>query len=336
MRGFGTIGGVFLFASAFASASRAQVQPLDCGGSFSLQGDQLSVTPGDGDEGVALDAPVLVRYAEHTDLDALQASVPETPGDPCAGEIVCVFRDASAAGGSTRVPVAGSVVRVDDHSVAFVADTSFAQHDRYFAQVARPGFDTASRTEIEFQTGSVRDRAPPKLSASTGNVQLEVTTPPSECRAPAGSLRVQMSVPRPTDDTDSGSVEVLLFLTRAAGLSGPVLVDRARTSRTDQTSLQLGFLLDRKQAAQPVCVALRATDGVGRLSREEPQLCFDPLPGRFFASCSVAGAGPGVAWPVAPRGTLVALGLGLACVVLRRRRHARRLAAPNGLDTRTL
>src|SRR5204863_6948117 len=106
------------------------------------------------------------------------------------------------------------------------------------------------------------------LSASASNVLLEVTAPPRECRAAPGSLRVKMSVPRPTDDTDSGSVEVLLFLTRAAGLSGPVLVDRARASRSGQGSLQLGFVLDPKQAAQPVCAALRAIDGVGRRARE--------------------------------------------------------------------
>jgi hypothetical protein len=248
--------------------------------------------------------------------------VPQAAGDPCSGDIVCVFKDESDSGGSSRVLVTGRITRIDDHSLAFRTLTGFAAHARYFAQIARPGFDTASRAEIELETGGADDRQAPKL-ASVSAIMLEVDAPPAECHAPAGSLRVKARVPRATDDGDQGSVEVLLYLTRAAGLRGPVLVDRGRNPESGRGALELGFLLDQKQKAAPVCVALRAIDGVGKLSQTEPELCFDPAPGRYFASCGVALAGSPIAW----RGSLVAWALGLTGLALSRRRRGLRRPA---------
>ncbi len=274
---------------AWIAAAAAHAQSQDCGQGLSQTGAAIHVQPPDRATAVARDAPVVVRFAAGTDLDALQASLPDTPSDPCAGLVICLLRE--GAGGAGRDPVPGRVERIDDHTLAFLPDAELAARARYFPLIARPGFDRASRTELQFETGGDRDRAPPRFDPSQSSIAVEVDAPPEECRAPEGSVRVRLSVPRAGDDGDPQSVEILLFLTRAAGLSGPVLRARADNPGDDGGDIQLSLLLTRAQSEQPVCVALQATDGVGKAAPQIP-LCFDPARGALFAPCSV-GAAPG-------------------------------------------
>ena len=93
-----------------------------------------------------------------------------------------------------------------------------------------------------------------------------------------------MVVDAAEDDGDEESVEILLFLSRAEGARGPVL--RARAWNPAEGEPVLTFLLDAAEAEQPVCVALRAVDGVGRASEGESEVCFDPVQGSRFVSTS--------------------------------------------------
>jgi hypothetical protein len=322
-----------------AQRASAQVSALDCGTSSDTV-DQLFVLPRDGDNNVALNAPISVRYAQGVDLDALQASLPQASDDPCQRQLVCLFYDARNSGGAAREPVSGSVMRVNARTVAFVPSTALRAHTHYFPLITRAGFELVSRTELEFVTGAHADHDPPVFDPAPASMRLSVEAPPAECHAPLGSLRVALTVPRATDDGDESSIEISLFVTRAANQSGTVLRARARNPAPDGGPLQLSFLLDRTQARAPVCLALRATDGVGRLSKGEPKLCFDPVQGSFFAPCSIGralgapralakdGARPFLIafWPVAAA----------ALTARRRGRHARSRSRLHPEDDETL
>ena len=52
----------------------------------------------------------------------------------------------------------------------------------HFAAIARPGFDNAARTEVEFETGSDVDREAPRFDPAPGEIDLEVDSPPSRVR----------------------------------------------------------------------------------------------------------------------------------------------------------
>jgi hypothetical protein len=275
---------VLVWAS-LARGTPVWAQALDCGTSTDALED-LNVRPSDGAKAVALNAPIIARYSEHVDLDALEQSLPSVGDDPCQTQLMCLFLLA----GSTREPVAGSVQRIDQRTLAFAPAVLLEAHARYFAQIARAGFDSASRVELELTTGARKDSSPPSLDATSSSLQLSVEPPPAECHAKVGSLRVALSIPRATDDGDEQSVEILLFLTRANGLRGPLLVARTDNPPADQAHLQMSFVLSEAQTREPVCVSLRASDGTGKLAKGQPELCFDPLRGSFFAPCDVAAA----------------------------------------------
>jgi hypothetical protein len=317
---------LLLCCGMLVASRRAQALPSDCGAGLTQAPEEIWAKPGDGDEAVALDAPIVVRYAEHTDVDALQASASGAGADPCANQLVCLFRDASADGGARREPVRGGLMRVDDHTVAFIPTARLDPHTEYFVLVARPGFDTASRTELSFVTGTKIDREPPSFDGRPSAFRIEVDAAPRACDPQAGSARVRISVPRLSDDGDPQSVEILLSLTHAAGLTTPILKARARNPASDQGALQLAFLLDAKQAAEPVCVGLRAVDGVGKSAKAAEQ-CFDPVRGSFFAPCGVFAVVSGRQGSRARSGTLIGLvALGALCVRRRRRAETARRA----------
>jgi hypothetical protein len=303
--------------------ARAQVE-VDCGDARDPL-EQLQVQPPDMAEGVALDAPIVVRYARDVDLAALQASLDAAGGDACQTTLVCLFEDASAQGKGARETVPGRVEVIDSHTVIFVPDATLRAHTRYFSSIARAGFDRPTRDELEFESGAHKDREAPVMTGDKGAIELSVGAPPAECRTKPGSVRVALVVPRATDDGDESSVELLLFSTRVAGAKGPVLRVRARNPDKDAGKLRLSFLLDPREAKQPACVALRAVDGVGRLSKAAPELCFDPLRGSFFAPCAVLRA-PGAAGGLSGDGrgrSLVAFSFVVAAALFARRRGHR-------------
>lgn len=262
----------------------ARAQDSACGTGEATR--DLQVRPDDRTEGVALDALVQVRYPAGTDLDALLQQVAGAGDtDVCAGAVLCLFRDASAAGASEREPVGGGVAQLDARTLGFRPADRLRPATAYYLSIARPGFTRVSRTETEFTTGRARDDAPPELPPEA-ELRLTIDAPPPECRAESGSVRVRVRVPHITDDADERSVEALLFLTRAAGLSGPTL--RARAQNPEEGDLLLVLVLAPEEADAPVCLALRAVDGAGRVSEAEPELCFDPRQGSHFASLCAA------------------------------------------------
>lgn len=257
--------------------------------------DEVEVRPADGAERVARNAPIVARFDPRTDLDALQRSVQRDPDESCRGAVICLFAQrvtADSGAQGRRVPVQGKTARLDERSLRFTPDRPLAADTRHFALIARPGFDSASRTELAFTTGDELDREPPELTASAEAFELDVEPPPAECEAPAGSLRVRLEVPAARDDGDAGSVELSLFLTRAAGLRAPEL--RVRAPNEPDGTVVLAFTLDPGEAADSVCVALEAVDGTGKRAEAEPELCFNPSAARrsqFESLCRVAAPG---------------------------------------------
>jgi hypothetical protein len=303
-----------------ALVARAHAQTAECDDT-SVQGvAPLDLIPGDGATAVTRDATLIARYGADADLDGLLQMLAQAAGDDaCAHAPVCLFRAGADAGAAAHEPVPGRIERLDAHSIAFVPDALLAASSRYIAAVARPGFDSASRTEIAFETGRDVDREAPRFAASASDVDLEVDTPPQECAAPPGSLRVRLSVPRASDDGDEQSVRILVYLTRAAGLDAPLL--RARVQNSQQGRVQLRFLLTPEQARSPVCIELQAIDGAGKLAAGPSQLCFDPAARSHFAGCGIIGGG-------ARGGTMAGRAASLVpwCAVLALRRRRRRQA----------
>jgi hypothetical protein len=280
----------------------------------------LVVRPADGAKHVARDAPIVVRYAAGSDLAALRASVAQDSDDSCRAREICVFERPTEDMGADRA-VAGDVQRLDADSLAFVPERPLAADTAYYALVARPGFDTASRTEVEFQTGTAFDRDPPELDVGADALELDVEPPPAECDAPEGSLRVRVAVPGVHDDGDDESVELLLFLTRAAGLRAPEL--RARAPNRPDEGVDLTFTLAPAEAAGSVCVALRAVDGSGKPSEGEPTLCFDPQAARHSEFGSLCAAARVHAGADNGRGLLLASAIVVAALVLHGKRRTR-------------
>jgi hypothetical protein len=316
-------------------ASPVQAQTRACG-MHSQSSSEVEVTPADRAQEVALDAPIIVRYPSGVDVDALQDSLYSQGDEICGTDLICVFRDASKQGGAAREQVTGVVRRLDALTVSFAADARFARESTYYAQVARAGFARATRREVKFTAGTQIDREAPQFAPSRSQIRLGLDTPAPECRAPSGSLRVQLAVPRAHDDGNEGSIEVLAFLSRARGLDGPVLEDRVRNPEADrdQGEVLLNFLLTEEQTAEPICVVLTAVDGVGRVSETDPRLCFDPTTGSVFAPSCAAGPTQGTKRDDAPRRTLIA-SAAAAVVALFRRRRARSTGSLRGVTRAT-
>jgi hypothetical protein len=278
--------------------------------------DEIAMRPPDRAEGVARDAQLVVRYRDAGELAALLRALGQVEEeDPCSREVICLFRDAGGSGAPRRAAVDGRVVQADARTLVFVPAAPLARDSRHFAWIARPGFDGAGRTERQFRTGSGFDERPPTFAPSRDAMRLSLDAPPASCGARAGSVRVRLSVPRARDDGDERSVELLLFITRAAGAGGPALRARVANPSAGGGDAVLTFLLSPEEAEQPVCVALRAVDGAGRASEDYTELCFDPVRGSYFAPGCSAGAGQGER---APAGVLVAFGTLLSARLRRR------------------
>jgi hypothetical protein len=87
----------------------------------------------------------------------------------------------------------------------------------------------------------------------------------------------------------------------------------------------MAFVLSDAEAVAPVCFVVHAVDGLGNVDSEGEPVCFEPVQGTYFEACSVSA--PGATNRAANRAANGVRGfaLGVAAVVLaRRRRGARR------------
>lgn len=134
--------------------------------------------------------------------------------------------------------------------------------------------------ELTFMTSDVIDREPPTFRFGQDRVTAFSSV---EC-GDEGARRVTITFDRARDDGDPGSIEYLLYLTRAADLEGPRLLARQYLASGAE---DMTFTLVAEELATPVCVVVDAVDGVGRHAEGIDEFCFDPLQGSFFEPCSV-------------------------------------------------
>lgn len=281
--------------------------------------DDLEVAPANGATRVALDAPIKIRYPAKADqLERLWALFD-------AGEALIQLIDLGEDAEDTPREVAGTLAPGGERVLFFQPTSELEATHTYLAKVFAPELSGVGYRDFRFETGLRVDSGPPTFTVDEGSVTLVTREAPPECDAPPGSLAVGLSFDPADDDSDLSAVEHYGFLTHAEGLSAPRLLARWRSGGQ---SASLDFLLSAEETSAPVCVTLRAVDGVGNVAEDEPEICFDPIQGSFFRPlCSVA-AGPGAG---APRGAAAGLcflvwsALALRAMRRRRRGSARRL-----------
>ena len=274
------------------------------------KGPNLETTPGSGAMEVALDAPVLVRFRDpvvptRLDADNLRLFLLPEPPDarPDSGGLPDAFM--------TRA-VAGHLQRLSAYALAFVPIDRLLPEREYLFTV--DVFGTAQTYESEFRTGRRVDQQAPMLFIEEDDVGLASGPSPDGCGLPEGSYLVDLDLGAAVDDADNGALEYYLFLTRARGLSAPTLLDRARRGGASGRVV-LRFVLTDEQVKEPVCVALRVVDGVGRSSDGEPEFCFDPRQGTFFQPlCSALPVGTARPETTAPAFLVLLI---LACLTRR-------------------
>lgn len=310
-----------LQAAALLVPASVRAQEDACHGTGVPERAELRFTPPDGAEAVALDAPVVMTYGPEVDVDALLAGL--DVADACSGQIACLLR-ASAAGVAPSV-VPAAITRLGARTFVLQPERVLPAETELLLVHARPGFDRPTRGQAAFRTGDDVDREPPELHVTSEELDLRVEPPPAPCDAPEGSLRVRLTVPTPEDDGDPSSVEVLAYLSRRADDAAPSLRARARPEDADQASITLTLLLEPQETNGPLCVALRAVDGVGRGSEASPERCFDPGAAErsvFASSCAARPSEGG-----RPGGDALALALIFSSAAALGRRRARIRAA---------
>jgi hypothetical protein len=263
----------------------------------------IEVTPATGATGVTTDSWVMVRFTPGY-------FGPEGPGDD-PRTLITLRRCGecgSRCGGAS--PVVTGRVEVLGDDLFFVPDQPFDQQTQYAGQASGLG----GVLPISFCTGNRVDDGPPRLGPSIRYDSVEVG---SNCELPEGGYRIGVYTEPATDDGPGGSIEYLLFLTRAEGLEAPVLVDRVRNFSAGEITLRL--FLPRGRAATPVCLRVGALDGVGNLVMSDAEGCFDPVSKVTFQGCAVSTLGASLR----PRGVLLGLALVLLAVSARARRSLR-------------
>ncbi|AKF08222.1 hypothetical protein DB32_005371 [Sandaracinus amylolyticus] len=264
----------------------------------------VEVTPSVGAFNVTLDAPIAVRYSRGY-------FGPDGPGDDpatllrivrCPADVEC-SAGCSAADGED---VAGRVQVIGDQ-LFFFPDGGFEPSRAYAGRAG--GIDES--LDFRFCTGVTVDNGPPVLGEFLDAEPSEST---AECVLPEGGRLVGLRWEQATDDGPPGSIEYMLYLTRAAGVNAPQLRDRVRNYASREITLNLR--LDALEASEPVCVRVFAADGVGNVSEPSDERCFDPLTDAAFQPlCAVSAPGSARAMPWALAGFALVLGV----IVARRR-----------------
>lgn len=270
-----------------SSTTAAQVE--GCGDEAGEVDGDFEVTPEDRAENVARNAPITVRYASDVALDELHASL-ATERDaeqplPCAGELACVLE--TARGEDPRLIEAE--VEVEGQAIVLTPREPLAAETEHTVLVVQPGLDIVARSESWFVTGERSDREPPELGYDAQDVSVSVVALPPECGAPEDSRRVVLELPPATDDGDAESVTLEIVLLGALGERESEV--RARVAN-DGDPVLVSFILSPAEAAQRVCLEVRAYDALGQKADREPRLCFNPSTRPLFSSaCAVVLAG---------------------------------------------
>jgi hypothetical protein len=273
------------------SVANAQVQ--GCSDDADDVDGDFEVMPEDRAEGVARNAPIVVRYGSDIDLDALLASVAgeleaEAPV-PCAGALACVLETERRA----EPRVVEVDVDLDEHAIVLTPREPLAGDTEHTVLVVQPDLDIVARSASSFVTGARTDRDPPELGYDAQDVSVSVTELPPECLEPAGSRRVVLELPPATDDGDAESVTLEIVRVGDGLDDGEV---RARAANRGDPVL-VSFMLGPEEAAQRTCLVVRAYDALGRKADREPRLCFNPSTRPLFSSaCAAARPGRDNSW----------------------------------------
>jgi hypothetical protein len=264
-----------LCSSTLLAASMARAQDTTCDDTPTAR-KPIEVTPASGAVSVTIDAPVSVRYSQGY-------FGPEGPGDP-PETLIRVVRcpDGTFCGlgcmADEGVDVPGTVQVIGDR-LFFLPDGGFEPEQTYVGRAT--GVDDV--LDFRFCTGLSPDLEPPRLGAFLDAEPAETT---ALCVLPEGGRLVGLRWEQARDDGPAGSIEYLLYLTRANGVDAPELRDRLRNYASPEVTLNLR--LDADEASEPVCVRMYALDGVGNVSESSPEHCFDPITSAAFQPlCSV-------------------------------------------------
>lgn len=265
----------------------------------------LAVTPAVGAAGVTTDAWIMARYRSGY-------FGPEGPNeDPT--ELVTLQRCGACGASCVGAESVSGHVQVLGDDLFFVPDAPLEANTQYGGEVV--GLE--SSINVRFCTGRASDTSPPSFGQS---VRWSSEAVGASCELPDGGFRVGVFTQPATDDGPGGSLEYLLFLTRANDLEAPRLVDRVRNFAAGEITLRL--FLDPALAGSHVCVRLGVVDGVGNVTMGQDEHCFDPVSKVAFQGCSVSAAGArGQQSHRAWAGVVLALALG-GVLRLRRRRAA--------------
>lgn len=275
---------------------RAQDDPCDPGTTARVP---VFVTPASSATGVTIDAPIQIVYSAGY-------FGPDGPGQPpetllrlvrCPSGVVCSIGCTLDEGRD----VEGTVQTIGDR-LFFVPDGGLDPASAYVGRAT--GVDGV--LDFRFCTGGLPDDGPPRLGAFLEARPAEST---AACVVPEGGRLIGLRWEQATDDGPPGSIEYLLYLTRAPGVAAPQLRDRLRNYASPEITLNLA--LGPEEASEPVCVQMVAVDGVGNVSEPSPEQCFDPLTTAAFQPlCAASAPGRG------PRGGALALSVALALAAL--------------------
>jgi hypothetical protein len=265
------------------SSAVASAQVQGCGDDADEIDGDYALTPEDGAQNVARNAPIRVRYADDVDLDELRESLAseldaEQPV-PCAGELVCVLETEDG-----RARVIEADVATGDNRVVLTPREPLAASAEHTVLAVQPGLDIVARAESRFDTGARTDRQAPVLDYGADEIKVSIATLPPQCKAAAGSRRVVLELPPATDDGDPESVTLEVLLLDDDG-EGEL---RAR-AQNDGDPVLVSFILTPEEVSRRTCLLIRARDALGRASEGEPRVCFNPSSRPLFSSaCSAA------------------------------------------------
>lgn len=217
------------------------------------------------------DAWVAVRYGEGY-------FGPEGPGDDPASLISVERCGECDRPCDATAPVRGRVQVLGD-DLFFVPDEPFDARTRYRGTAV--GLDGS--IDFHFCTGDAVDARPPRLGSG---LRFDPVPTEDRCQVRGRGYRIGVYTPPADDDGPGGSVEYLLFLTRASGLEAPVLVDRVRSFSSGDVTMYL--FLEEALAASAVCIRVGALDGVGNVSMAPTETCFDPVTRIAFQGCAAS------------------------------------------------
>lgn len=245
----------------------------------------MEVTPASGAQGVTTDAWVMARFSpgyfgptgpgdDPSTLLALEAC-----GSCDVSSMPCMLGEG--------MPVDGEVqVFADD--LYFLPSQPLTSRTRYVGRV--DGLE--GTIPFSFCTGFSADSSPPQIPDILETDSVSVG---DSCELENGGYRIGVYMEPATDDGPSGSLEYLLFLTRGDGVTAPVLVDRVRNFAAGQITMRV--FLPPERATSEICVRAAVMDGVGNVTLQDEEKCFDPVTKVTFQGCSIAqGRSPQLLW----------------------------------------